>query len=72
MKLRLSLPIAVFLTLLTVALCTGSQLFLLLSVMILLIVLAVLVTALAVLGRVAPEWLDSFLYSTEELEILHK
>ena len=46
MKLRLSLPVAVFITLLTVALCTGSQLFLLLSVLILLIaagaVLAVL------------------------------
>ena len=40
--------------------------------LVLLIVLAVLVTALAVLGRVAPEWLDSFLYSAEELEILHK
>ena len=36
MKLRLSLPVAVFITLLTVALCTGSQLFLLLSVLILL------------------------------------
>ena len=40
--------------------------------LILLIVLAVLVMALAVLGRVAPEWLDTFLYSAEELEILHK
>ena len=40
--------------------------------LVLLIVLAVLVIALAVLGRVAPEWLDSFLYSAEELEILHK
>ena len=38
MKLRLSLPVAVFLTLLTVALCTGSQLFLLLSVLILLVI----------------------------------
>ena len=37
MKLKLTLPIAVFLTLLTVALCTGSQLFLLLSILILLI-----------------------------------
>ena len=34
MKLRLTLPLAVFLMLLTVALCTGSQLFLLLSVLI--------------------------------------
>ena len=46
MKLRLSLPIAVFLTLLTVALCTGSQLFLLLSVMILLIVLGAVLAVL--------------------------
>ena len=38
----------------------------------LLIVLVVLVLALAILGRVAPEWLDSYLYSQEELEILHK
>ena len=28
--------------------------------------------ALAVVGRVAPEWLDRFLYSAEELEILHQ
>ena len=34
MKLRLLFPVAVFLTLLTVALCTGSQLFLLLSVLV--------------------------------------
>ena len=27
---------------------------------------------LAVAGRVAPEWLDSFLYSPEELEVLYK
>ncbi|MBQ6912208.1 MAG: hypothetical protein IJQ35_08645 [Bacteroidales bacterium] len=40
--------------------------------LILLIVLVVLVLALAILGRVAPEWLDSYLYSQEELEILHK
>ena len=40
MKLKLTLPITVFLMLLTVALCTGSQLFLLLSVLILLIVAA--------------------------------
>ena len=40
--------------------------------LILLIVLAVFTIALAVLGRLAPEWLDSFLYSPEELEILHK
>ena len=46
MKLRLSLPLSLFLLLLTVALCTGSQLFLLLSV---LIVIAVLWSLIAVL-----------------------
>ena len=39
MKLRLSLPVSLFLLLLTVALSTGSQLFLLLSVLVVLIVL---------------------------------
>ena len=38
MKLKLALPLAVFLMLLTVSVCTGSQLFLLLSVLILLVV----------------------------------
>ena len=37
MKLKLTLPLALFLMLLTVALCTGSQLFLLLSILTLLI-----------------------------------
>ena len=37
MKLKLTIPLAVFLMLLTVALCTGSQLFLLLSILTLLI-----------------------------------
>ena len=37
MKLRLGLPLAVFLMLLTVSVCTGSQLFLLLSVLVLLV-----------------------------------
>ncbi len=46
MKLRLSLPVSLFLLLLTVALCTGSRLFLLLSV---LVVLAVLWSLIAVL-----------------------
>ncbi len=46
MKLRFSLPVSLVLLLLTVALCTGSQLFLLLSV---LIVLAVIWSLLAVL-----------------------
>ncbi len=36
------------------------------------IVLLVAGIALAVVGRVAPEWLDSFLYSSEELEVLYK
>ena len=38
------------------------------------ILIAAVVAALvlAIVGRVAPEWLDSFLYSPEELEILHK
>ena len=35
------------------------------------IVLVVLVIALAIAGRVAPEWLDGFLYSPEEFGILH-
>ena len=46
MKLKLTLPIAVFLTLLTVALCTGSQLFLLLSILILLILAGALISVL--------------------------
>ena len=37
----------------------------------LLIIAAVAAVALAVVGRVAPEWLDQFLYSPEELQILH-
>ncbi len=36
------------------------------------ILLLVAGIALAVVGRVAPEWLDSFLYSPEELEVLYK
>jgi uncharacterized protein YpmS len=35
------------------------------------IVLVVLLVALVVVGRVAPEWLDSLLYSPEEFDILH-
>ena len=38
MKLKLSFPVALFLTLLTVAVCTGSSLFLLLSVLTLLLI----------------------------------
>ena len=33
---------------------------------------ALALLGIAILGRVAPEWLDGFLYSPEELEILHK
>ena len=46
MKLKLTLPLAVFLMLLTVALCTGSQLFLLLSILILLVVAAAFIAVL--------------------------
>ena len=46
MKLRLTLPLAVFLMLLTVALCTGSQLFLLLSVLILLVLAGAVIAVL--------------------------
>lgn len=46
MKLKLTLPIAVFLTLLTVAICTGSQLFLLLSILILLILAGAVIAVL--------------------------
>ena len=35
------------------------------------ILLLLLVVALVVLGRVAPQWLDTLLYSAEELEILY-
>ena len=46
MKLKLTLPIALFLTLLTVALCTGSQLFLLLSILILLVLSGAVIAVL--------------------------
>ena len=46
MKLRFSLPLSLVLLLLTVALCTGSQLFLLLSVLVLLVVLWSLIAVL--------------------------
>lgn len=36
------------------------------------IIALVAAVALAVVGRLAPEWLDTFLYSPEELEILHR
>lgn len=37
----------------------------------LLILAVVAAVAVAVVGRVAPQWLDQFLYSPEELQILH-
>ena len=46
MKLKCILPLAVFLMLLTVALCTGSQLFLLLSVLFLLVYAGALIAVL--------------------------
>ena len=42
------------------------------TILLTIIVLAVLAfVVLAVLGHVAPQWLDQFLYSADELEILH-
>ena len=46
MKLKLALPFAVFLMLLTVALCTGSQLFLLLSFLVLFTVVCAVIAVL--------------------------
>ncbi len=40
------------------------------TVLVLLILALIAAIALVVLGRVAPEWLDQFLYSPEELDIL--
>jgi len=40
--------------------------------LILFIIVIVAAAALAIVGRVAPEWLDSYLYSPEELDILRK
>ena len=40
--------------------------------LVLLILLVVAAVAVAVVGRLAPEWLDRFLYTPEQLEILHK
>ena len=58
MKIRFAFPLAVFLMLLTVALCTGSQLFLLLSVLI------VLVFLFALLGVV---WASATLKTDSDL-----
>ena len=40
--------------------------------LVIVIIAAVAAAALAVVGRVAPEWLDAYLYSPEELDILRK
>ena len=42
------------------------------TLLILGIIVLVAVIAIAVIGRVAPEWLDYYLYSPEELEILYQ
>ena len=41
-------------------------------ILILLILVIVAAVAVAVVGRLAPEWLDGYLYSPEELDILRK
>ena len=41
-------------------------------ILILLIIAVVAAVAVAVVGRMAPEWLDGYLYSPEELDILRK
>lgn len=41
------------------------------TLLVLLIVVVLAAAGIAVLGRVAPEWLDQFLYSAEELEVLY-
>ena len=40
--------------------------------LVIVIIAAVAAAALAVVGRMAPEWLDAYLYSPEELDILRK
>lgn len=40
--------------------------------LVLLVIAVVAVAALAIVGRMAPEWLDAYLYSPEELDILRK
>ena len=42
------------------------------TLVILCVVLLLAAVFLAVVGRMAPEWLDSFLYSPEELEVIYK
>ena len=55
MKLKLTLPLAVFLMLLTVALCTGSQLFLLLSALILLLLAGAVIAVVWAAGTLEAE-----------------
>ena len=55
MKLKLVLPLAVFLMLLTVSLCTGSQLFLLLSALILLVLTGAVFSVLWAAGTLEAE-----------------
>ena len=40
--------------------------------LVLLIILVVLVAAYMAVGRLCPEWIDQFLYTPEELEILNR
>ena len=44
---------------------------LLITLIVILSIIVLAAVALAVIGRVNPQWLDQFLYSTEELEILY-
>ena len=44
---------------------------LLITLIVILSIIILAALALAVIGRVNPQWLDQFLYSTEELEILY-
>ena len=44
---------------------------LLVTLIVILSIIVLAAVALAVIGRVNPQWLDQFLYSTEELEILY-
>ena len=44
---------------------------LLVTLIVILSIIILAALALAVIGRVNPQWLDQFLYSTEELEILY-
>ena len=52
-------------------LATKKSKWLLITLIVILSIIILAVLALAVIGRVNPQWLDQFLYSTEELEILY-